>query len=157
MAFTIRPMNAADDVEQLTDWFESIGDEWLPEYEAAPRSREENRQQLLRWMRGEGAGSCVLVAEGGEPAAVIGFAACQLLAESDTARIQGRISVIYVAPEHRGQGVGHALKDAADKWCQDAGAAYMLAYIHVDNEAMLRLCKLLGYEPWLTTWVRKFE
>jgi len=157
MEFTIRPLRETDDVEQLTDWFGSVGEEWVPEYEPKPRSREENRRQLLAWMRGEGPGSCVLVAESGSPPRAVGFAACQLLGEAERGRRYGRIAVIYVTPECRGQGLGHALKDAADNWCRQAGAAYMLAHIPIDNKAMLRVCKLLGYEPWLTTWVRRFD
>lgn len=161
MEITIRPMNEGDDIEQITDWFESIGNEWLLEYETTPRGREESRERLWEWMRGEDGCSCVLVAEGGEPAAapgkVIGFAICLLQTDPNTGRKYGRINGIYVDPACRGREVGRQLKEAADDWCRDAGAAFMKAYIGIGNKAMLRVCKLLGYEPWMVTWVRRFD
>ena len=60
-------------------------------------------------------------------------------------------------PPYREKGIGHTLKNAADEWCRQAGAEYMRAYIGIGNTAMLRVCKLLGYEPWMVTWVRRFE
>jgi hypothetical protein len=33
----------------------------------------------------------------------------------------------------------------------------MKAYMGIGNKAMLRVCKLLGYEPGMITWVRRFE
>ena len=62
MQVTIRPMNENDDIERITDWFESIGPEWLLDYEFAPAARAEAREQLLTWMRGADGRSCVLVA-----------------------------------------------------------------------------------------------
>lgn len=157
MELTIRPMNENDDIEQITDWFESIGTEWLLDYDSAPRQRETSRQHLLEWMRGKNQGSCVLLAESGEPAAVVGFAIPVLQTDPNTDRIFGTINGIFVEPGKRGEGVGHALKEAADEWCRQAGAAYMKAYIGIGNKAMLRVCKLLGYEPWMVTWVRRFD
>ena len=90
----------------------------------------------------------------GEP---IGFAICLLQTDPNTNRKYGMINGIYVEPAHRVQKVGQALKETADEWCHQAGAAYMKAYIGIGNEAMLRVCKLLGYQPWMLTMVRKFD
>lgn len=157
MELTIRPMTANDDVEQVTGWFESIGREWLMDYDSGPRKREETRQRLLEWMRGTGAGSCVLLAETRTPKVVVGFAIPLLQIDANTDRKYGTINGIYVEPGKRGEGVGRALKEAADEWCRNAGAAYMKAYIGIGNKEMLRICKLLGYEPWMITWVRRFD
>lgn len=157
MEVKIRPMTGNDDVEQITDWFGAIGPEWLLDYESAPKHRAETRAQLLRWMNGEDGGSCVLLAEDRKTATVLGFATCLLQTDPITKRTFGTIHGIYVDPPQRGQGVGRTLKDAADKWCRDHGAAYMKAYIGIGNQAMLRVCKLLGYEPWMVTWIRRFE
>jgi GNAT superfamily N-acetyltransferase len=157
MELTIRPMTANDDIEQITDWFEAIGTEWLMDYESGPRKREEPRQRLLDWMRGSGVGSCVLLAETRTPRIVVGFAIPLLQTDPNTDRKYGTINGIYVEPGKRGEGVGRALKEAADEWCRNAGAAYMKAYIGIGNRQMLRICKLLGYEPWMITWVRRFD
>ncbi|MBU0618198.1 MAG: GNAT family N-acetyltransferase [Planctomycetes bacterium] len=157
MQVTIRPMNESDDIEKITDWFESIGPEWLLDYESVPAQREQAREQLLTWMRGEGGRSCVLVAEDPGSKALAGFATCLLQTDPVTKRSYGTIHGIYVDEPQRGKGIGRTLKDAADEWCRTAGAAYMRAYIGIGNEAMLRVCKLLGYEPWMVTWVRRFD
>ncbi|MCK4341696.1 MAG: GNAT family N-acetyltransferase [Phycisphaerae bacterium] len=158
---SIRPMNEGDDIELITDWFESIGSEWLLDYETKPRLRAESRQKLLQWMRGEDGNSCVLLAESREPneapPRVIGLAICLLQVDPNTDRKFGTIKGIYVDPAYRGHDVGQTLKEAADEWCRQAGAAFMKAYIGIGNEAMLRVCKLLGYQPWMITMVRKFD
>ena len=161
MTPVIRPMTETDDVELITDWFGGIADEWLLEFNAPPPPREVNRDNLLRWMRGEDGRSRVLIAEapatGGQPAELLGFAICLLHEETGSGRRFGSIHGIYVDQQRRGEGVGRVLKEAADTWCRDAGAAYMKAHIGIGNKAMLRVCKLLGYEPWMVTWVRKFD
>ncbi len=157
MELTIRAMTEDDDIDRITDWFESIGSEWLLDYEARPIEREGLRSQLLEWMRGEDGKSCILLAEEGEPKQVVGFATCLLQTDPLTKRTFGTIHGIYVDTPQRGRGTGHTLKDAADEWCRQAGAEYMKAYIGIGNQAMLRVCKLLGYEPWLVTWIRRFD
>lgn len=161
MPATTRRMTADDDLEQITDWFALIGSEWLLDYEAAPRRREDSRELLRQWMHGVDGNSCILLAEhataGDAQPTVVGFAICLLQVDEHTARKYGTIHGIYVDPTCRGEGVGHTLKEAADEWCRQAGAAYMRAYIGIGNRAMLRVCKLLGYEPWMVTWIRKFE
>jgi GNAT superfamily N-acetyltransferase len=157
MQVTIRPMTENDDIEQITDWFEAIGPEWLLDYGSVPAAREEARKQLLTWMRGEDGRSCVLVAQEPNSEALAGFATCLLQTDPITKRTYGTIHGIYVDEPQRGKGIGRTLKEAADQWCRRAGAAYMRAYIGIGNQAMLRVCKLLGYEPWMVTWVRKFD
>ena len=158
---TIRRMNERDDVERITDWFETIGSEWLLDYEVKPRRREESREKLLQWMRGADGNSCILLAEappkGRTPPAIMGFAVCLLQIDPNTDRKFGTIHGLYVDDAYRGLGVGRTLKEAADAWCRDAGAVFMKAYIGIGNKAMLRVCKLLGYEPWMVTWIKKFE
>ncbi len=157
MEVTIRPMNESDNVEQIHRWFEAIGPEWLMDYDSTPATREEAHNQLLTWMRGTDGCSCVLVAEDPESKTLAGFATCLLQTDPITRRTYGTIHGIYVDEPLRGQGIGRTLKEAADQWCRQAGAAYMRAYIGIGNAAMLRVCKLLGYEPWMVTWVRKFD
>ena len=157
MDIQIRPMTEADDLEKITDWYESIGDEWLFDFDPAPRQREDSRQQLQRWMRGADGNSCILVAELRDSREVIGFATCLLQVDANTNRTFGTIHAIHVEESRRERGYGRALKDAADEWCRQRGAAFMKAYIGIGNQAMLRVCKLLGYQPWMVTWIRKFD
>jgi len=161
MELKIRPMTVDDDLEQVTDWFGLIGTEWLLDYEPVPTRREDSREQLRQWMRGADGNSCILLAEhpatADAPAAVMGFAICLLQMDPYTGRKYGTIHGIYVDPSCRGHGTGRELKQGADNWCRDGGAAYLKAHLGIGNRAMLRVCKLLGYEPWMVTWIRKFE
>jgi|GEM_PF-5571940 len=153
----IRAMNENDDIELITDWFEEIGPEWLLDFEENLHSRDEAREHVLRWMRGEDGQSSVLVAEDSDSGRLTGFATCLLQKDLLNKRVYGTIHGICVDASCRGQGIGRTLKEAADQWCRQAGASYMRAYIKMGNSAMLRVCKLLGYEPWMVTWVRRFE
>jgi len=161
MRITVRPMSNSDNIEQIADWFQSIGTEWLLGYENHPRHRAESRQHIEEWMHGEDGRSCILIAESHEPDAAnpqtIGFAICLLREDPNTDRLYGTINGIYVSAAFREQQVGRTLKEAADNWCRDAGAAYMKAHIGIGNEAMLRVCKLLGYQPRMITMIRQFD
>ena len=156
MQLKIRPVNEQDNLDQITEWFGTIGREWLAAYEQGAGSKRPDRNRIERWMRGVDGKSAILGAEDEKTGALIGFAVCLLHDDPNTDETYGTINGIYVNPEYRNQHIGRQLKEAADDWCRQAGAAYMRAYVGVGNEAMLRVCKLLGYEPWMVTWVRKF-
>lgn len=158
MNIKIRPMNEHDDLETVAAWFDAVGAEWILDYRATTHTAEESRAELRAWMLGEDGRSCVLVAEADEqPGTILGFAVCLLREDTNTKRLFGNINGLYVDSPFRGMGVGRRLKDAADNWCRENGAAFMKAFIGVGNKAMLRVCKLLGYQPWMVTWVRRFE
>ena len=157
MQLKIRPINDQDNLDQITEWFGTIGREWLAAYESGAGTRPANRKKIERWMHGSDGKSTILAAVDSDSDQVIGFAVCLLHDDPNTDETYGAINGIYVDDEHRNQHVGRKLKEAADEWCRHAGASYMRAYIGIGNKAMLRVCKLLGYEPWMVTWVRKFD
>jgi len=63
---------------------------------------------------------------------------------------QSEIITIAVAPEHRGQGVGRKLLDAAHASLKDKGVEVIFLEVAIDNQAAQHLYKTLGYEPFGT-------
>ncbi|MHC4067621.1 MAG: GNAT family N-acetyltransferase [Planctomycetota bacterium] len=155
---TIRPIDERDDIELITEWYESIGRQWLDGYAATPRHRADSRRQLEEWVHSPQAQ--VLVAERpgerGTAPKLVGFAACGLAEDPNTGHKYGTVHGVYVEPDRRGRRIGRSLKRAADDWCRAAGATGMRSHITADNDAMLALCRALAYKPWMLTLVRRF-
>jgi aminoglycoside 6'-N-acetyltransferase I len=61
------------------------------------------------------------------------------------------VEALYVSPEERGHGVGHALLGAAEAWAEERGACGMLSEARSDNERGRLLHQHLGYEERATT------
>lgn len=58
---------------------------------------------------------------------------------------QAYVFLLYVAPEHRHQGLGTALMQQAQTWAQQQGYAQIGLQVFESNEAALRLYDKLGY------------
>jgi len=57
------------------------------------------------------------------------------------------ITYLYVAPERRGEGVGTALVEAAERDLRAAGHDEVALEVMADNEAARRFYRRLGFEP----------
>ncbi|MEA5463021.1 GNAT family N-acetyltransferase [Leptothoe sp. PORK10 BA2] len=87
-----------------------------------------------------------------EPAASLG---CLWLGQSVnqlTGVLQAYVYLVYVAPEHRGQGLGRALMTHARKFAHDQGYGQISLQVFTHNEIALNLYASLGYEP-KATWM----
>jgi len=56
------------------------------------------------------------------------------------------IFLLYVAPEHRQQGLGRSLMQTAETWAKHQGDRQITLQVFVSNTAALGLYKALGYE-----------
>lgn len=67
----------------------------------------------------------------------------------------GHISLVWVEPQHRGQGVARALVEAAQSWFADAGLELMeLSYL-ASNSLADRAWAKIGFAPFRTfAWKR---
>jgi aminoglycoside 6'-N-acetyltransferase I len=80
---------------------------------------------------------------------VIGFIEVGLRSHADGcdgARPVGFIEGWFVAPAHRGRGVGHALMDAAEAWTREQGCVEIASDTWADNVASERAHTALGFE-----------
>lgn len=66
---------------------------------------------------------------------------------------QAYVFLLYVATEHRKQGLGKALMTYAHQWAKQQGYAQIGLQVFEDNAAALSLYKKMGYRPqasWLS-------
>lgn len=57
----------------------------------------------------------------------------------------GYIEGWYVAPDHRGQGVGRALVHAAERWCRERGCTHLGSDTEVSNVLSQAAHRALGF------------
>jgi GNAT superfamily N-acetyltransferase len=90
--------------------------------------------------------AAVLVADDGQ---VIGFVHVRLNSTPDLPvfrpQTRGLVDAIFVAPEHRGRGVGAALMRAAESWAVERGATGMDVNVYEFNETAIAAYAAMGY------------
>ncbi|MEO1590924.1 MAG: GNAT family N-acetyltransferase [Cyanobacteria bacterium J06632_22] len=70
-----------------------------------------------------------------------------------TGEAQAYVFLVYVAPEHRRQGIGTVLMQQAQQWAHQNGYGSISLQVFEANQAALALYRKLGYESqavWLT-------
>jgi aminoglycoside 6'-N-acetyltransferase I len=114
-------------------------------------SSDEHRAELNRILKGEAPGPyplLVLVAAGEEGNA-LGFAEVGLRSHADGCDPEHPVGYLegwFVAPQHRGRGVGAALLRAAEQWARAQGCREMASDTWIDNEDSIAAHEALGYE-----------
>jgi GNAT superfamily N-acetyltransferase len=63
-----------------------------------------------------------------------------------TGHKQAYVFLLYIAPEHRHQGLGTALMQHAQAWAQQQGYTQMSLQVFEDNDAAMQLYTKLGYQ-----------
>lgn len=63
-----------------------------------------------------------------------------------TGNKQAYVFLLYVAPQHRHQGLGTALMHHAQSWAKEQGYQQMSLQVFEDNEAAMKLYAKLGYQ-----------
>jgi ribosomal protein S18 acetylase RimI-like enzyme len=75
---------------------------------------------------------------------VIGF--CWLVLFDPGTGLEGEVAEVYVAPEHRGRGVGEMLMDQAVRLFRERRVTLGYVWTRPDNEAAVRLYRSAGFE-----------
>jgi aminoglycoside 6'-N-acetyltransferase I len=90
--------------------------------------------------------NAVLVAD--EEGRLVGFLEASLRDHADGCLTSpvGYIEGWYVAPAHRGRGIGAALVAAAERWARGRGCREMASDVELANEGGQRAHRALGYE-----------
>jgi aminoglycoside 6'-N-acetyltransferase I len=81
------------------------------------------------------------------PAGVVGLIEASLRERPDALPPDrmGYVEALYVAPDHRGKGVGTALLEAAEQWARTSGCEIMGSDAEVNNQAGIVIHQALGY------------
>jgi ribosomal protein S18 acetylase RimI-like enzyme len=108
-------------------------------------SAEENRQQIRESMLRHIVANRVLVADTGQIDGFVMFTTETTDYVQDCTR--GLIENLYVRPEARGEGIGSALLQAAERQLSDAGVDTVTLEVMAPNEDARRFYRRHGYRP----------
>ena len=90
-------------------------------------------------------GENVVFAVRDEIGAVIGF--CWIVLFDPGTGLEGEVAEVYVAPEHRGRGIGDMLMEQAVRLFRERRVTLGYVWTREDNEAAVRLYRSAGFEP----------
>ena len=133
----------ADAAETVTDLWVALaaGQREHGSHILAEANRARIRERLLR----HAVNDTLLVARAED---VVGFVTVEreggTYAQDDT---RGVVTNLYVRPEHRGDGVGSMLLEAAENRLRKLGADAIALEVMADNEAARRFYRRAGYDP----------
>lgn len=108
----------------------------------AEENRSVARESVLRHVVGD---ELLVAVERDELLGFVMFAVQTSDFAQDTTR--GLVRNIYVAPDHRSQGIGTALLEAAEAELTDRGVEHLVLEAMADNEAARRFYRRHGYAP----------
>ena len=90
-------------------------------------------------------GENVVFAVRDEIGAVIGF--CWIVLFDPGTGLEGEVAEVYVAPEHRGRGIGDMLMEQAVRLFRERRVTLGYVWTREDNEAAVKLYRSGGFEP----------
>jgi ribosomal protein S18 acetylase RimI-like enzyme len=140
----------ADDVDAVTDMWVALA-AGQREYGATLRA-EANRPAVREWAAQSAVTGELFVArapsgEGGEETDPIGFVGFSVERGGyDRDGVRGTVSNLYVIPERRGEGVGAALLDAAERALDGMGADRVALEALADNDRARAFYADRGYD-----------
>lgn len=119
----------------------------------------QNRTQIREHVAREAASDRVLLArESGEQSserALVGFVTFRIgSGRYELDRTQGILENLYVEPDHREEGIGSRLLEAAENRLHDRGADVVVLEAMADNEQAREFYRQHGYEPFRVTFER---
>ncbi|HEX9098991.1 MAG TPA: GNAT family N-acetyltransferase [Candidatus Dormibacteraeota bacterium] len=114
-------------------------------YSDHPQLRREEIENHLATVPTHFHGENIVFGVRDEIGEVIGF--CWLVLFDPGTGLEGEVAEVYVAPEHRGRGVGEILMDQAVRLFRDRRVTLGYVWTRPDNEAAVRLYRAAGFEP----------
>jgi len=133
----------------LADRLPAFGPSTRPAAEIAQRERAELADALSRSSNG----STVLVAEQ-QTRGVVGVILLDSRRDYFTNDAHGHVSILAVAREAEGQGVGRALLKAAEDWARSRRFAKLTLAVFTDNRRAKDFYERQGWRPELETWYK---
>lgn len=152
MALVIRPATAADRefTLALADRLASFE---LPAWRASSEVVEGDRRALAAWFDNpSSSGEALLIAElDGAPAGAVYLVT---LVDYFHQRPHGHVSVLAVAEQAEGRGVGSALLDAAAAWARRHDFDRLTLSVFVGNQRARKVYERQGFRPELLRYVK---
>lgn len=91
----------------------------------------------------------VAIAETGDKAIGCGFARKKASPSFAAPPFHAYVGLMYVAPEHRGQGVSNLILDALKDWARANGLNEMRLEVYPDNAAAVRAYEKTGFGSYM--------
>ncbi len=113
-------------------------------YSDHPQLSRESIEDHLATVQATFRGENVVFGVRDEVGGVIGF--CWIVLFDPGTGLEGEVAEIYVAPEHRGRGVGEILIDRAVRLFRERGVTLGYVWTRPDNDAAVRLYRSAGFE-----------
>jgi ribosomal protein S18 acetylase RimI-like enzyme len=143
--FTVRPGKRADVAEAARLWVQSAEEHTLYDnvYSTAPDAEKTMRRFLADLSANSY--SCLLVAE--RDGEIIGFLSGELREGSPAfePKTWAAVEDVYVAPDHRSLGIGHALFEECQKWARRKGADGVSLQVAAGNTRARKFYEELGF------------
>ena len=149
---SIRPATTPDApaILALADRLPAFG----PTTRSAPEIADRERAALVDALARPAAGSRVLVAEYPVPG-IVGVVLLETRRDYFTGRAHGHVSILAVAREAEGQGVGRALLRSAEDWGRANGFTKLTLAVFTDNRRARDFYDRQGWRPELETWFKE--
>ncbi len=154
--FTVRPGRRDDATAAARLWVMSADEHTLYDsvYTTAPDAEKVMRRFLADLS--SSSHSCLFVAESdGE---VVGFLSGELREGSSafSPKIWAAVEDVYVTPDHRGSGIGHALFESCQEWAREKGANGVSLQVAADNTRARKFYEELGFREVSVYQVKEF-
>lgn len=135
----------ADDDEFILGLIERFVDFELPKWRKRNVVTEGIRQDLLRQMEEQPAGSFMFVAEDDSSGERVGFLHLQTVTDFFTGHQNCHISDLAVIRSHDGKGIGRALLDYAERFAREHRYERLQLSVFPGNERARKLYEEAGY------------
>jgi ribosomal protein S18 acetylase RimI-like enzyme len=153
--FTLRPAAPADRaaVLALIPRLRAFGP---PAYRTPEQMDAGEERALNRFFDAPPPGSDLVVAEG-EGGALLGAAYVERATDYFTQEAHGHLSVLAVAAEAEGRGVGRALVEAVERWAAGEGYRFVTLNVFAGNRRAIALYERAGWRPEAVKYVRELS
>jgi len=155
--FTIRPGRREDAAEAARLWMQSAEEHTAhdPVYENAPGA-EKTMRRFLADLASSGHSFLFVAVAGGR---VVGFVSGELREGSPTffPKTWASVDDVFVEPDHRNLGMGHALLKSVEAWARERGATGVSLQVAAANARARKFYEELGFREISVYEVLEFE
>ncbi len=136
----IREATSEADIGFIARHFEDTIALW-ENYEVTKKSVTDREKLVSEWIAQAHTHFTVALApdEG-----IVGFNSLWIT-EGNTKENCGKICILYVLPEYRGQGIARQLKLEGEKWLKSRGIRRVVTEIDAKNDRMLKISRQAGF------------